>query len=93
MQNPFRKESLIAKVFEMAAKGTTRTAIDSFCEKNKVGASRMFHCLRRGTYGEAKWGYQQSEDGKVKLVAKASAKKAVKKAGPKPVATEQKAPA
>lgn len=89
MTNPFKKDSAIAKAFEMAAKGTTRDALNKMCEKEKLNAPRIFHCLRRGTYGESKWKYQQdSEKGTVKLVpgttavakAKAKAKKPVAKA-------------
>lgn len=64
--NPFNEGSKIAEVFAMAAKGTTRDAINKFCEKNEVNAPRMFHCLRRQSYNDVKWVYFQ--DGpKVKL--------------------------
>ena len=102
MMNPFKKDSAIAKAFEMALKGTTRDAINKMCEKEKLNAPRIFHCLRRGTYGESKWKYQQdNEKGTVKLVpgaAKVTKKsvakaKASKKASPKKVAVVEAAKA
>lgn len=64
---------MIAKVFDMCAKGTTRAAIDKVAKDAKVGAPRLFHCMRRGAYGDVTWTYTQKDD-KVKLVPGKAAK-------------------
>lgn len=95
MNNPFTPESAIAKVFDMAAKGTTRDAINKLAAKLEVNAPRLFHCLRRGEYADVKWAYQQDEAGAVKIVAKGKppvAKKvAAKHAVAKKVKSQEKA--
>ncbi len=91
--NPFNEGSKIAEVFAMAVKGTTRDAINKFCEKNDVNAPRMFHCLRRQSYNDVKWAYSQDENGKVKLQNVATKGKAKAKVAKKDAAPARKAAA
>jgi len=79
MKNPFTAGTGIAKVFDMAVKGTTRDAINKFATKNDLNGPRLFHVLRRGEYGETKWNYTQTDEGNVKLVAKVSKRQKVTK--------------
>ena len=48
--NPFTPGCATAKVFDLCAKGTTRDEVKAFCEKNDVGAPRMFYCMRLNEY-------------------------------------------
>lgn len=69
--NPFRPGTATAKAFDLAAAGTTRTAMAKFAADNEVGLSRLFMVLKYEQYGSGdrnrKWRYTEDETGNIKV--------------------------
>lgn len=71
--NPFREDSAIATVFDMAVSGTTRNKIERYADRHDLNVHRIFHVLRTGEYGNSRWEYKQDVSGNVKLAPATSA--------------------
>jgi hypothetical protein len=65
--NPFRESSSGYKAIELVKTGTTKAKFIQFCEKENVGAARLFKNLRNNGYRNVAWKFIQGEDGSMRL--------------------------
>ena len=84
--NPFvRSESSIFKAFELAKKGTSREALKSFCDRNKIGTGRVLREITSGQFKNYRWKVDRKESGdtvKIKVHSIVELKTAAKAKAP-----------